>query len=184
MKKLYKLTPKNMKTIIKILLLTILLLSALYIGQNSAAKSQITLPNGSILIIDAKANFCDKAPECYTLDKNGEEILTFGDDLITTINEMDNKVYKRAKAISKCEGFYKDGSLAQINRNPGNLKKSGHPRDNQGHSIFDSEVDGWLHLYELLYKNRDHSIYQISSWYATDRINWLNCVNSKLYGNN
>lgn len=94
--------------------------------------------------------------------------LHFGDNLRAE-QLYTELVYSRAKAIAIHEGFYREGSLAQRNNNPGNLKKSGYPRDRQGHSIFPTVTHGWLELYALLYRHNDESLEQMNKWYATDK---------------
>jgi hypothetical protein len=95
--------------------------------------------------------------------------LQFGGKLREAQLDMDI-VYNRANAIACAEGFYKSGSVAQRNNNPGNLKAGG-LTDTQGHTIYTSELSGWLNLYRLLYKHRDKTIEQIGTFYASDR-NW------------
>jgi hypothetical protein len=96
--------------------------------------------------------------------------LKFGDKLRITQLEM-QRLYARSRAIACAEGFYVKGSLAQRNNNPGNLKKSGYPRDPQRHSIFPNKVVGWLETNNLLYKHNDKPIEKIGRWWATDP-NW------------
>lgn len=47
------------------------------------------------------------------------------------------------QAIATFEGFYKEGSLAQRNNNPGNLRPIG---ASQGFRVFPSANDGWIAL--------------------------------------
>jgi hypothetical protein len=98
----------------------------------------------------------------------------FGDRL--RISQLDTeRLYKRARAIACQEGYYKHGSLAQRNNNPGNLKKSGYPKDKYGHSIFENSTQGWLELYALLNKYNHLTLDQMNKFYATDK-NWANGV--------
>lgn len=64
-------------------------------------------------------------------------------------------LYELGEAIARYEGFYKDGSLAQRNNNPGNLRyvswstrKSG--LDSSNFAIYPTAEDGLYDLYDLL----------------------------------
>jgi hypothetical protein len=87
-------------------------------------------------------------------------------------------VFNRAKAIATCEGFYELGSVARRNNNPGNLKKSGTPTDEYGHSRYESVVEGWLALYRVAYNTRDLTLMEMSRFYASDSDTWYKCVSS------
>jgi hypothetical protein len=112
----------------------------------------------------------------HVIGARSDQNLTFGGTLQASQTEM-GQIYALAKKISKCEGFYKKGSLAQRNRNPGNLKSSS-KTDRQGHTIYDSELEGWTALYRLLYKHRKETLRQMSRWYASSSNVWYNCINS------
>jgi amino acid permease len=92
--------------------------------------------------------------------------LHFGDTLREAQLDMDT-LYNRAEAIACAEGFNKADTIAQRNNNPGNLKARGNT-DKYGHTIYESELTGWLALYKLLYKHQYKSIEQIGTFYATD----------------
>ncbi len=83
-------------------------------------------------------------------------------------------VYARAKAVACQEGFYKEGTIAQTQNNPGNLKKSGYSV-RKGHSLFETELQGWMELRALLYRYNHLSLEAIGSFYAEDD-NWANGV--------
>lgn len=117
--------------------------------------------------LDAKASGTSDQMSGWEDYSSETDHLHFGDKLRAA--QLDTELmYNRRKAIATQEGFYKSGSLSQRNSNPGNLKKSGYPRDEQGHSIFPNEVVGWLELSALLYKHNDKSLDQIGGFYATD----------------
>ena len=132
----------------------IILLSAVYMIATNTRQTQ--------LILNAKAS----------------ERLSFGDALLETQDEM-QIIYDRAEAIAYAEGYYKSGTLARKNNNPGNIKLSGYSRDNQGHSVFATSIQGWIELWGLLYRHKDESIVQMGRWYATDK-NWARNVLSRM----
>ena len=102
--------------------------------------------------------------------------LRFCDKLRISQQESERLIL-RAKSIACQEGYYKKGTLAQRNRNAGNLKKSGTPHDKYGHSIFRTDVEGWLALYQLLYKYKHLTLEELGTFYATDP-NWARGVRS------
>jgi len=111
-------------------------------------------------------------------DALGED-LVFGQYLMETQEEM-RTLYKKAKSIAICEGYYHDGTIARRLNNPGNLK-AGPPSDKHGHTIYETSIEGWLALYKLLitvYKGM--TPYQMNRWYATDKT-WYNCINYYFY---
>jgi hypothetical protein len=122
------------------------------------------------IFIISQISFASSPLEDYTTEINK---LHFGDSLRATQLETE-RVYTRAHAIACQEGFYKQGSIAQRNNNPGNLRKSGYPRKN-GHSYFESDLQGWMELYKLLYKNNHLSLEAIGKFYAEDP-NWARGV--------
>lgn len=109
-----------------------------------------------------------------------DEPLVFGDHLAASIAEM-APVYKIARAIATCEGFYAGNTRASRNRNPGNVKLKGGPHDSLGLTVFDNKVEGWLWLYKLLTtRYRGMSPLEMNrAGYATDQ-NWHTCVSSVL----
>jgi len=141
-----------------------------------------------ILAITIMLNAYGKANASYTM--NNEPVyedytsslpdypMKFGSVLEASQSEMDT-IYKRAKAISRCEGWTKQGSLSQRNNNPGNLKAGG-TRDKQGHTIYETPIEGWNALHKLLYKHRTKTIWQLSRFYASASDQWYSCVTSKL----
>lgn len=140
-----------------IIIWIIIILSLLYAVCTNQSKTE--------LILKANADYW----EDYSTDIG----LRFGDRLRETQLEME-VVYNRSKAIACAEGYYKEGSRAMRNHNPGNIKMGG-LTDNQNHTIFDTDVDGWLALYKLLYLKRNLTIYQLGTTYAEDP-NWANNV--------
>lgn len=60
--------------------------------------------------------------------------------------------YDLAQAIATQEGYFKSGTLAQRNNNPGNLRAG--PRaiakDGNGLAVYASVNDGWLDLYRQI----------------------------------
>lgn len=83
-----------------------------------------------------------------------------------------------ARAIMDFEGWF-EGSAAQRNNNPGNIKFAGQPgaigKDNQGHAIFETFEAGWNALINQLriafegtsrVYNPSMSLYEFFSKYA------------------
>ena len=73
----------------------------------------------------------------------------------TSSKTANQYLYELGEAIARYEGFYKDGSLAQRNNNPGNLRyvswstrKSG--LDSSNFAIYPTAEDGLYDLYDLL----------------------------------
>ena len=56
------------------------------------------------------------------------------------------------------EGFYKPGTLAVINNNPGNLRQWGTLPTNKGYAVFPTEADGWRALRSQVRKNIDRGL--------------------------
>jgi hypothetical protein len=54
-----------------------------------------------------------------------------------------NLIQKLSVAIARMEGFYKPGSIAQQNHNPGNLRSWGKNPINKGFAQFPSDKEGW-----------------------------------------
>jgi len=105
--------------------------------------------------------------------------MVFGMDLQQSQEEM-AIVYEKARAIAWCEGFYKKGTRAQRNHNPGNIKGP-LPRDDGGHTVFPSVIEGWNALHYLLitkYKDMTPSE-MFAKGYAESNL-WPICVNSRL----
>lgn len=79
-------------------------------------------------------------------------------------------------AIATQEGFFKDGTLALKNNNPGNIKYGPFARrqgaidkDEQNHAIFPSPSVGWEALRVLLNtKFKGQSLEEIGRHYAED----------------
>lgn len=60
---------------------------------------------------------------------------------------MSGLVDALAEAIAQFEGYYKPGSLAQRNRNPGNLRAGPKSIGSQGgYAVYASDADGWSDL--------------------------------------
>lgn len=62
-------------------------------------------------------------------------------------------VSRFAEAIATFEGFYKPGSLAKRNRNPGNIRSWGQLPQHRGFVIFPSEDAGFEALQAQIRKN-------------------------------
>lgn len=62
-------------------------------------------------------------------------------------------VNRLAEAIATYEGFYKPGSLAKRNRNPGNIRAWGSLPVHRGFAIFPSEDAGFEALQAQIRKN-------------------------------
>lgn len=155
-------TPKGKNDLLIIKAVWIIIL--LMIFSTACTKQEPAPPNHPAFILNAEAN-----TEDY-----GEDIkMRFGDKLRESQLET-RRVYERAKAIACQEGYYKKGTIAQRNNNPGNLKKSGYPVKN-GHSYFETPMQGWMELHKLLYKYNHLTLEQMNSWYATDP-NWARGV--------
>lgn len=58
------------------------------------------------------------------------------------------KLEDLAHAIAQFEGFFKLGSVAQRNNNPGNLRAGpkAKRKDKRGYAVYDSPEDGWADL--------------------------------------
>ena len=105
-----------------------------------------------------------------------EPQLHFGDQLIRENREMD-KIYSLAKAISKCEGFGKKGTISTRNNNPGNLK-IGLPNDNWGHTRFKTTIAGWNALhYLLMTRYAGKTPFQMNKMGYARNPYWYKCVN-------
>ena len=63
-----------------------------------------------------------------------------------------------ARAIATMEGFYKSGSLAQRNHNPGNLRSWGSLPVRDGYVVFPNEEAGWSALSRQVRKNIDRGL--------------------------
>jgi len=99
--------------------------------------------------------------------------VVFGDILREEQLEM-QIVYDRAKHIACQEGYYKKGTRAERQHNPGNLKAGGRT-DEVNHTIYSSPLKGWLALHSLLYKYNHLTLDAIGEFYAEDE-NWANGV--------
>lgn len=62
-------------------------------------------------------------------------------------------VQRFAESIANMEGFYKKGSLAQRNNNPGNLRSWGTRPTLKGFALFDTPEQGWKALRSQIAKN-------------------------------
>lgn len=114
-----------------------------------------------------------------TPPSNAQEDLQFGQYLEETQKEY-RDLYRLQKSIAICEGGLNEQSLAWRNRNPGNLKAGGHT-DNQGHTIYNNRLQGYLsHLSLLQRRYWGHTPLQMNKHYATDK-NWYKCVNYYYY---
>lgn len=58
-----------------------------------------------------------------------------------------------AQAIATFEGFFKAGTLAQRNNNPGNLRSWGSAPIRDGYAHFETAEDGWKALYRQIELN-------------------------------
>lgn len=67
-------------------------------------------------------------------------------------------VYKFADAIATMEGFFTQGSRAQLNNNPGNLRSWGHYPLVKGFVAFPAAEDGWKALRTQVQKNFDRGL--------------------------
>lgn len=114
-----------------------------------------------ILLFALCGNKPANATEEYMLDYQ------FGSILRETQLDMD-MIYSRAKHIACQEGYYKKGTRAERQNNPGNLKAGG-KTDEVNHTIFATPTKGWLRLYQLLYKYQDLTLEQIGKFYAEDK---------------
>ena len=73
---------------------------------------------------------------------------------MTTLQSFNNLI-NLATAISQFEGFYKKGSRAQRNNNPGNLRayNSTQRRDNEGFRVFLDPIEGFTALLSQILLN-------------------------------
>jgi hypothetical protein len=94
-----------------------------------------------------------------------------------------------AQAIAQFEGFNTQGTIAQRNNNPGNLRASPYSigTDSNGYSIFPDAQTGWNALYYQLslYSGRGLTLDQMINIYApasdnNNPSNYLNFVTGKL----
>lgn len=94
-----------------------------------------------------------------------------------------------AQAIGQMEGYFKSGSVADRNNNPGNLRASPYAigKDANGYAIFPDAQTGWNALYYQLnlYSQRGLTLEQMINVYApasdnNDPNNYLNFVTGKL----
>lgn len=65
----------------------------------------------------------------------------------------DTFVQRFAEAIAKMEGFYRKGTPAQRNNNPGNLRSWGTRPVVKGFAVFPTPEDGWTALRSQIVKN-------------------------------
>ena len=90
-------------------------------------------------------------------------------------------LYRLQKSIAICEGSNVENSIPNKLNNPGNLKAGG-KTDSQGHTIYESEVQGYLaHLSLLNRRYWGKTPKEMNKRYATDP-NWYKCVNFYYYG--
>jgi len=71
---------------------------------------------------------------------------------------MNDLIDKIALAIAKMEGFFKPGSLAQRNNNPGNLRSWGNRPVVGGYAKFDTPEEGWAALKQQIRRNIDRGL--------------------------
>jgi len=67
-------------------------------------------------------------------------------------------VERIAQAIARFEGFYKLGSVAQRQNNPGNLRSWGKTPVVGGYASFPTPEDGWKALRRQVQKNIDRGL--------------------------
>lgn len=101
---------------------------------------------------------------------------------------VDPRIEAFAKAISRAEGFGEPGAIPTRAHNPGDLVIPGHPgeRIGAGISVFETDDEGWLHLYHELgmivigssrVYNLGMSIREMADrWTLTDSSEWANNV--------
>lgn len=145
------------------LIWSIILTSVLYMVAMNGKRTQ--------LILNAQAG--------YTEDY-GSEInnFHFGDKLRESQLDME-MVYNRIEAVRRCEGWYKEGSLAQRNNNQGNYKAGG-VTDSQGHTIFDTPLQSYQFMLKYFMDRQGQTMYQISRYYASASDQWYYCVTHSL----
>ena len=102
----------------------------------------------------------------------------FGDRLREAQLDME-VVYNRIEAVRRCEGWYKEGSLARRNNNQGNYKAGG-VTDSQGHTIFDTPLQSYQFMLKYFYNRQGQTMYQISRYYASASDQWYYCVTHSL----
>lgn len=130
-----------------------------------------------LLIASCDTEFHDvpEHPEIFSIKAHAdvpvanEHLITdfmFGNEILKTYMETD-LVFSRAKAIACQEGYYAGNTVAWRNKNPGNLKAGG-TIDKVRHTIYNTHIEGWLALYEFLYRYRHLTIKQIGKFYAED----------------
>jgi len=67
-------------------------------------------------------------------------------------------IYLMAVWIAYFEGYFKPGSLAQRNRNPGNLRRWGDNPIVNGYAQFRTHEHGWEALFKQVSKNIDRDL--------------------------
>lgn len=149
----------NKDLILLLLIWLIIILSLLYAVSTNGAKTKLVL-------------------EAHAQQDNPYTDFVFGDRLRESQLDME-VVYNRIEAVRTCEGWYKEGSLAQINNNMGNFKAGG-VTDRQGHTIFQAPLDSYMYMLKYFFNRQDQTMYQISRYYATASDRWLNCVTHSL----
>lgn len=65
----------------------------------------------------------------------------------------DDFVQRFAEAIARMEGFYRKGTPAQRNNNPGNLRSWGTRPVVKGFAVFETPEAGWRALWAQIVKN-------------------------------
>ncbi len=66
---------------------------------------------------------------------------------------MPNLVDSLAEAIATFEGFFRSGSLAARNHNPGNLRSWGNLPTSGGYAVFPTLGAGWAALRQQIERN-------------------------------
>jgi len=69
-----------------------------------------------------------------------------------------NLVESISQAIATMEGYFKSGTIAQRNNNPGNLRSWGSNPVVNGYAVFPTPEAGWQALYQQIGKNIDRGL--------------------------
>lgn len=110
---------------------------------------------------------------------SADEQVEFG-SYLQKEQERLSDLYRLQKSIAICEGSNVENSIPNELNNPGNLKAGG-KTDSQGHTIYQSEVEGYLaHLKLLSTRYWGKTPKEMNKRYAKDP-NWYKCVNFYYY---
>jgi hypothetical protein len=161
------------------MILAILFGSILFMALTNDAKTK------AFLATQAKAEYCDGAPECYSLDANGNETLEFGSWLNSQIgtkpfqqswNLLD--IDKLAHAVQKAETGGCTKGVAITHNNPTGIRRNG---KFVRYSSCEEGLEDFKYVWLRFYK-RFPTMQDAIRWTGNDSPStWLATVTSSYY---